>query len=97
MSRDPTWYQCVRGSVGAVDSQTVCELPLKETSNQKAKPCSILVFKTWYSTGMSAQISPVIVYYILHCTVLTALFINLVHTILHLLLEKVPQKVIGTV
>ncbi len=33
-----TWYQWVRGWVGAVESQTVAFAPMKATSNQKANP-----------------------------------------------------------
>ena len=34
-------YQCVSGSVGAVDSHTVAPLPINATSNQKARPCTL--------------------------------------------------------
>ena len=38
-----TWYQCVRGWVGAVLSHTVLLVPMKATSNQKAIPCTVPV------------------------------------------------------
>lgn len=36
--RQRTWYQCVRGSVGAVLNQTCCVDPINATSNQNASP-----------------------------------------------------------
>ncbi|KAI8046442.1 hypothetical protein M5D96_002650 [Drosophila gunungcola] len=41
-SRQRTWYQCVSGAVGDVESHTFWLLPLNSTSNQKASPSSSL-------------------------------------------------------
>lgn len=53
--RHRTWYQCVSGSVGAVDSHTVCTEPMKATSNQNARPCTVPDSKRWKSSGTSVK------------------------------------------
>lgn len=54
-SRHRTWYQCVSGAVGDVDSQTCWLLPLNSTSNQKARPWQMPVCNMWNSSGISKQ------------------------------------------
>lgn len=43
----------MRGSVGAVESQTVCVEPRKATSNQNARPCIVQDFRMWNSSGIT--------------------------------------------
>jgi hypothetical protein len=53
--RHRTWYQCVSGSVGAVDSHIVCTEPMNATSNQNARPCTVPDSKRWKSNGTSVK------------------------------------------
>ena len=59
LRRQRTWYQCVKGSVGAVDNQTVCPVPIKATSNQNASPCTVPDCSMWNSKGISILCSSV--------------------------------------
>lgn len=52
-SRQRTWYQCVSGSVGAVDSQMFAWEPKNATSNQNARPWTNPDWSMWNSRGIS--------------------------------------------
>lgn len=55
ISRQRTWYQCVSGSDGAVDSHTCWSVPLNSTSNQNAKPWHVPDSRIWNSSGIAIR------------------------------------------
>lgn len=55
-SRQRTWYQWVKGSVGAVDNHTELDEPKNATSNQNANPCTKPDCSAWNSSGISKRI-----------------------------------------
>mmetsp|Transcript_16057 Transcript_16057/g.60734 ORF Transcript_16057/g.60734 Transcript_16057/m.60734 type:complete len:276 (+) Transcript_16057:291-1118(+) len=51
------WYQCVPAVYGPVESDTLCAVPSKSTSNQAAMPCRMAVRTTVKASGTEKLLS----------------------------------------